>query len=760
MYLRKCALILPVLSVAFSACLDEKDLYDPEYKTSNPLENVTAPANFDWKAFNSIPVTVKVNDEFLGAYHYTVEVFDDNPFWNENATLLSKGFAKMEQDFENEIVVLADQELVYIRQTDPRGRSVVTFAEVGKTISCDFSEVDAQPETRSFRGATRANEIRIPDYSENSPEFQDAIEFTSSITPSVGKTYKISAGKTISQGLGNGGANSKLFIQGKWTGGNQIPNDWEIIVLDGGVWEPNGGLTGGWGALNLAVMPGGKVISSGNFNATSGTADMYILGDMDVAGEIKPSEGTSSMIYIGSGATVNAERIRLPNNSTYLENHGTINVDEFTSNSGHLSLYNACAINIKKDINLQRCIYESYKGILRAPSLDVTQAQRFVLTNGSMVHCTGKMILTSANITAVGPNRSLVKVGELDANAWSTKSIFSGPVTLEAQKLTRSNCYTLSNGAQQAEYGKSNVLIVACTGEGNGGNPGKDPEEPEFPIDIPNRNTYTIFYEDNWPLYGDYDANDVVLKLTNMVSTLNGLNRVSKLTFEVKLEAVGGEKRVAAAMMFDNIDATNIKSVSYSITGGNEYTTKPTTFKTTASGVEEGQSRAVIPLFDEVHKFMGRPDAWYVNTIASGDGSVDNVSNPPTMKVVVEFNTSVESLALNINNMNFFIITDIKYRGVTQSGRREIHPIGYQPTDKGETAVFGNHNDNSSVSAGRYYTSKDHLAWGVIVPAEFKWPIELINITDAYPDFTGWVTSGGVNNTRWWENYNSSKVFK
>ena len=90
----------------------------------------------------------------------------------------------------------------------------------------------------------------------------------------------------------------------------------------------------------------------------------------------------------------------------------------------------------------------------------------------------------------------------------------------------------------------------------------------------------------------------------------------------------------------------------------------------------------------------------------------------------------------------------------------EIHVIGYQPTKLANTDLFGGNNDNSSVSGKKYYISKDNLAWGIMVPTDFKWALEYVNIKTVYSLFTDWVTSGGVKNQEWWKTFDSSKVYK
>ena len=66
---------------------------------------------------------------------------------------------------------------------------------------------------------------------------------------------------------------------------------------------------------------------------------------------------------------------------------------------------------------------------------------------------------------------------------------------------------------------------------------------------------------------------------------------------------------------------------------------------------------------------------------------------------------------------------------------------------------------NSSVEEKRYYLSSENLAWGVVIPTDFAWPLEYKNIKDVYTDFVSWVTTGGKENKDWYNNHNG-QVFK
>lgn len=309
--------------------------------------------------------------------------------------------------------------------------------------------------------------------------------------------------------------------------------------------------------------------------------------------------------------------------------------------------------------------------------------------------------------------------------------------------------WVMDGGAEWADESNNTISILAS--ECNAGwntNPTPNPDpDPTDPTSVVDPYTYSYLFEDMWPLYGDYDMNDVVLRVNKITTYINTDNTVSKFSFDASIRAVGAEKRMGGAVMLDKISASAVKSVSYNIN-------TPTTFNVASSGVEQKQTNAVIPLFDHVHKFIGNADATFINTIRDGQ---ENVANPPTMTVTVEFSTPVASTDLNSAFLNFFIITDINSKPVNKNPRREIHIVDYKPTAMADISTFGNNNDGSST--GKYYRSKDNLPWGIVVPNEFKWPLERVKVLDAYTEFEAWVQSVGTENQEWWKTPTNGKVY-
>lgn len=82
----------------------------------------------------------------------------------------------------------------------------------------------------------------------------------------------------------------------------------------------------------------------------------------------------------------------------------------------------------------------------------------------------------------------------------------------------------------------------------------------------------------------------------------------------------------------------------------------------------------------------------------------------------------------------------------------------HQSSNLANTQLFGGNDDGSTGT--KYYVSKEDLAWGIIIPQSFKWPLEHHNIKDVYKEFEGWVTSGGAENTKWYNTFDNEGIFQ
>lgn len=790
-----------ILSTAcITACVDDnKDLYDPSYQTPNPMEDISAPAGFDWSSTNSIKFSVEVDDEFDGQYYYTVEILDKNPLEataEDPYNTLAKGVAKKGEAYQTEVVSSKDIKYLYVRQTDPRGRDQIKQVEISESTShvqCSFTGTSAI-KTRALV-ATRGNNggIDIPKRAEQSYDTNGAIPITSSSQVlEGGKAYIVTGkfqGKFKDTSLSNSNR-ATVYIQGNWEPAQAITQNYlDIIVLKGGTIEGTdlklqnaSNLTIQSGAkIKIAKLEGNtqsticnfgeievdnlllnsfdllyngnKVDVKHNIDASKG-GSIHNFGELDVEKEIKLN--TSSIVYNAAGSELEAEKYTAAGSKNV--NFGEMEFDTYDSGEAGGSLYNNCMLFVEH-MKAGGIIYLDH-GVIAEEKEDDKNKDYFeeaddiyfydnaklTLANGSMIKAKEIIVRSGFSAMGEGDEASLLKATDkLQIESWTNK--FDGKLYISG-KISCSNPDMYQAGSEVIFSSEPDIIITGCNGKTELPDPAPEPSDPNFPIIVDDNHNYTYLFEDQWPLYGDYDMNDIVLEIKHRKTSIDKWNKITELDLTIELTAVGAQKAIAAAIMFDEIPAS---AITQPVTYANNY--RPISFDLTDKNIEKGQDYEVVPLFDNAHALMERPAGSFVNTVS---GSDNNQKDSKIINFTLRFDpaSAPSSDAVNINKLNLFIITD---RG---SKRKEIHVAGYQPTKLANTELFGGNNDASSVNGKKYYISKDNLAWGIIVPTQFKWPLEYTKIQNAYKQFAGWVTSGGVNNTKWWNDFDNTKVFQ
>ena len=223
----------------------------------------------------------------------------------------------------------------------------------------------------------------------------------------------------------------------------------------------------------------------------------------------------------------------------------------------------------------------------------------------------------------------------------------------------------------------------------------------------------TFAFEDLWPWKGDYDYNDLVINY-DFESATNHLNDVIELTGKfVITDVVAGFSNGFAIEL--PVDPSKIVSVS-----GSHLTEE--LFSLTASGIEAGQSQAVIPVFDNAH------------TVSEA-----------TITITITFDGSLEQVDLGAAPYNPFIIAN-------QSRGTEIHLAGEAPTTLADRSLFSTGDDVTvEGSENTRYKTSLYLPWAIDIPQEFQAPKEGVSIKEGYTKFADWATSGGTNSMDWYE---------
>lgn len=757
------AICLLILITSTYSC--KEDYYDPYYKAPSPFTGV--PDDFDWSTISSIKLTVNVNDEYNGQYYYVVEVFDDNPVFNADATLLAKGVAKQAEAYTSEINFPQALQTIYIRQTAPNGLQVVQERTIDATdLSVNFAgKSSGSVNTKAFSPRAAA-----PVYSGDRSNANVIDLKSTSQTLTSGKSYVITGGTYSGNIVFWGGQTTTLFVEGEWNvPANQdaFQGGMEIVVLNGGkiTFSNSSQTIYGYNNVNFFIMNGGAFNpekKSININFTNTGGNIYNAGSFYL--NVMQLNGGR---FYNNSSTVNIAQFT---QTGTIENHGVLSLGSIDASNG-LVIDNYCNMSVTGGITTSGATFVLHNStILSCVNFD-PKGTEIDMEAYSLFDVTGTATFNSWSSQINGPGSynygtyyssdyALTRINKTVCNG-NAKVTINGNVELECSsyKTNGKGLYVYSP-ARMVSYGNPSVLIPSSECTGSGSYPkGTTPTDPTFPIEVPTNSKYTYAIEDLWPAYGDYDMNDIVVEsqTSYTLNRLSSTTSVSSLTITAKVMAVGATKKLGAAFQLDKIPASNVTSVSVESDSPTNRL-NGTVFKVSSTGVETGQSKAVIPLFDEAHHFLNNSasERYYIlNTSEKGD-----YVTPKQVKITIYFKSgTVSSSDIAIKYLNYFVVTDAK----TES-RKEVHLVGYNPTDKAITTYFGggpnNIPSNNDLSLnGVYYRGTDNLIWGLMIPGTFNYPLETNSILKAYPKFKSWATSGGTTSQDWYSSSNADQTY-
>ena len=228
--------------------------------------------------------------------------------------------------------------------------------------------------------------------------------------------------------------------------------------------------------------------------------------------------------------------------------------------------------------------------------------------------------------------------------------------------------------------------------------------------------TYEYLYEEEYPQPGDYDFNDVVLRIS--------MERSSdiQLRFNVQLAAVGGTKQMGAAIRLAGYKYNEIESVktvdnaSFDITGVGELPDMYRTMIQDKSLLQQSMNgEAVLNLFADAHWATG-------DRIISENGSITrkryNVSYeksddygtfyPREITYIVTFKNGVDISSLTLDGLDPFIIEE--YNG----NKYEVHTHHYAKAQ----VLYPNPSSDAH-----------NLPWAFCIPYDkFYWPLHDVAI--------------------------------
>ena len=248
-------------------------------------------------------------------------------------------------------------------------------------------------------------------------------------------------------------------------------------------------------------------------------------------------------------------------------------------------------------------------------------------------------------------------------------------------------------------------------------------EQPPVIPDQVNKDeiSYKVFgslaYEDNWPMKGDYDMNDLVMDFSSTVVKNNMSNKLTRTTTTFTPVNNGANYTNGVGFQLDNLTKNQVSSLTVSFAGN-----------IISETLEAGVQKPVVILFNDIRTCLNRP-----------------------FTVVMEFNQYVNGGVYDHQALppyNPFIFTGNR--------SHEVHLPGYVPTSKMDESLRGTGEDITIDENGEsmYYIARDNMPFALYISGSyFVFPEEQQDIRSKYLHFEDWVNSHGVQYADWYLQY-------
>ncbi len=258
----------------------------------------------------------------------------------------------------------------------------------------------------------------------------------------------------------------------------------------------------------------------------------------------------------------------------------------------------------------------------------------------------------------------------------------------------------------------------------------------------PRKNGFaTLAFEDNWPLTGDYDMNDVVVRYRLSKSTAGESLRA--VTIEGEVVAMGASYHNGFAMRLSGLRSSMIDeaNISYTINGVDPG----------FSPLEPGRDDAIIIVAEDLQDFTTPGENCKYYRTEQGCGSSVQMS----FKITVPMVNGVSANSLGDFPFDPFIFATPGFErsyvfGEAPGRRFEVHLKNQAPTEAFQANFFGRGDDASEPASGSYFVNANGMPWALNIPYEWKHPLEYMDITYAYPEFHDHVRSKGNKNLDWY----------
>lgn len=580
----KKSILLLFCLVCIVSCAERENLFDrskveEESKENFPVQDVDPDHDWNMAAVGNLKVSINRGSGEV----YTVKVYTANPLNSQSGARL---MAKQENVKDGTTLSLTFDmpkatAYVYVLFEDRIYNRSVKMAD----MSAAAPQISWETSGRSPRSVNALSRSVIAYTAPTDADFFNDIPADAQPYPTTLTNDTLNGNYYLDHDLNNlhGGTKGayNLFIKGTVSLGSKgWPAGTKVYVLSGSTLNMNKdlNLSGAKTALYIAkdatlnastIKGTGAIYNRGNVNAIkdielNNTGYFYNEGTVISAGDMKVTdEGllvnlsvfnvSGSNIYFSSngkflnesGATLNAKgKVSLSDNATVIENSGIFKSAELAAVNG--IIYNRCNMTITGGALFNGSAFEQEGGTYFEAGNLTMSGTNIKLGSEAMFYVKSGISYSATNtIVGVGDKAALLWVDAVCQCGWMAIT-YSGNLKVAVKGHNPENTqyatyYILKDaaeiiGIEQVKLGTANGCGNSYTTDNGGASP-----EPDTSL------VYTYAFEDITTEPGDYDFNDVVLKVSTI--PVNG-------KMEVKLVAAGAIKDLKVfygnTPLFDN----------------------------------------------------------------------------------------------------------------------------------------------------------------------------------------------------------------
>lgn len=256
----------------------------------------------------------------------------------------------------------------------------------------------------------------------------------------------------------------------------------------------------------------------------------------------------------------------------------------------------------------------------------------------------------------------------------------------------------------------------------------------------PSESSYaTVAFEDNWPHLADYDMNDVVIHYR--VTEILKEGEVKKSYIRGRLAALGADYHNGFAIRLAGLQRVDVDTALTRQYHNDQQQQE--------SGLELDSAEAIFIISNDLNDNKGT-QCRYFRTLSTCS---ENESFLFELHISLKENADVSTL-MPMPYDPFIFATPNFYHGEEipfQPGRSwEVHLPDQPPTEKfNRNDMWRLGVDDSDETNQKYFKTAQNLPWALLIPDEWNWPLERIELVEAYPKFAGFAESAGEINNNW-----------